>query len=113
MEYTTKFTRILSRIYQLEEEHIEKLSSIDSRSSNIHKGEFEVLVKRKLIYEKQNNHAVAFAIVTEIIYWHGCIDKVKEPFSGLSFRPNGVYVCVDDGCRHHTLFRVFDRECTV
>ena len=52
IEYTASFTRLLCYIYQLEEEYIKKVSSIDSSSSNIHKGDFELLVERTLIFEK-------------------------------------------------------------
>ena len=46
IEHTTIFTRLFFRIYQLKEEQIKKVSSIDSSSLNIHKGDFELLVKR-------------------------------------------------------------------
>ena len=48
IEYTISFTSLLSRIYHLKEEQINQVIIIDSSYSNIHRGEFELLMERTL-----------------------------------------------------------------
>ena len=67
-------------MYQLEEEQFKKLRNINSRSSNIHRGEFELLVERTLIFEKQKDYAAVFTVVAERLHGSDCLKKVNELF---------------------------------
>ena len=60
-------------------------------------------MERTLISEEQENHAIVFAAVMEILHGSGCFDKVEESFSWQSFEESGFYTCVDDGCRQHDI----------
>ena len=43
----------------------------------MHRGKFELLVERILIFEKQENYAVVFAIGAERLFESGYLEKVK------------------------------------
>ena len=64
----------------------------------MHRGKFELLVERSLISEKHEDHFIICVVVTDILHGYGCLNKVKESFSGLSFGESDIYSCVDDGC---------------
>ena len=68
-----------------------------------------MLVKRSLILDKQEDYALAFAVVTERLYRSSYLDKVKVSFSGLLFEDSGIYTCEDDGCRKQNIFQLSNR----
>ena len=86
IEHKVECTKLLSRIYQLKEEQVKKLSSFDSSTSNIYRDEFELSVERSLILYKYENYDVAFAVLVERLCGYGCLEKVKESVSGLLFK---------------------------
>ena len=66
----------------------------------------ELLVERLLILDKLGDCDVAFAVVVKILHLSGCLEKIKESFSGLLFVENELFVCVDDSCRQNFLSRL-------
>ena len=63
-------------------------------------------MERLLVLDKLGDCAVAFAVVIKIIQLSGCLEKIKESFSGLLFVENELFVCVDDSCRQNFLSRL-------
>ena len=83
IEHMAALTGLLSRVSQLEEEYNKKVSNIDSSSSNIYRGKFELLVEWSLILDKQEDYDTTFTVVAKILHVSGCLEKLKELFAWL------------------------------
>ena len=108
MNLKSLFTRLESRIYQLEKEQIKKVSSIDSSTSSIHRCEFDFLVDRSLNLDAQEDYAIEFAVVAKRLHGSSCLEKVKQSFYRLLFRKSEFYVYVDNGCCQYSLSQLFN-----
>ena len=89
VDYTIAFDRLLTKIRQLEEEHVKLVSKLDLNTNKLVEGEFELLSRRSKLLTRQEDYAVAFAVVAKKIYGVDYLDKVKESFSDLYFE--GLY----------------------
>ena len=89
VDYPIAFDRLLTKIRQLEEEHVKLVSKLDLNTNKLVEGEFELLSRRSKLLTRQEDYAVAFAVVAKKIYGVDYLDKVKESFSDLYFE--GLY----------------------
>ena len=108
IDYTIAFDRLLSKICQLEENHVKVVSKVDLNTKKLVEGEFELLLKRSKILLMQEDYNVAFAIVAKKIYGSDCLEKIKESFSGLLFEVL-YYSTVIEGGRQLSLSCCTDR----
>ena len=76
IDYSIVFGRLLSKIHQLEKDHIKVVSKMDSNTNKLVKGEFELLLKRSRILLRQEDYAVAFTVVAKKIYGSGFLFEV-------------------------------------
>ena len=53
VDYPITFDRLLSKIYQLEEDHVRAVSKMDLNTNKLVEGEFELLLKRSKIIMRQ------------------------------------------------------------
>ena len=79
----------MTKIRQLEKEHVKLVSKLDLNTNKLVEGEFELLSRRSKLLTRQEDYAVAFDVVTKKIYGVDYLDKVKESFSDLCFE--GLY----------------------
>ena len=82
IEYGRVSSRILYHIRQLEKEWINIVcnlysSSIISNSPIVSEGEFNYLVQRSELIEKQENYAITFFVVAYKLYRSDHIDKIE------------------------------------
>ena len=98
IDYSIVFGRLLSKIHQLEKDHIKVVSKMDSNTNKLVKGEFELLLKRSRILLRQEDYAVAFTVVTKKIYGSGCLEKITESFTGLLFECLYHSTVIEDDC---------------
>ena len=77
IDYPIAFDRLLSKIRQLEDDHVKVVSKIDINTNKIVDGEFELLLKSSKNLLTQEDHAVVFAVVVKTIYGSGCLEKIK------------------------------------
>ena len=78
IDYPITFDRLLSKIRQLEDDHVKVVSKIDMNTNKIVDGEFELLLKSSKNLLTQEDHAVVFAVVIKKIYGSGCLEKIKK-----------------------------------
>ena len=78
INYPIAFDRVLSKIRQLEEDHV--VSKIALNTNKLVEGEFKVLLKRSKILLMQEDYAVTFAVITKKIYGSGCLRSVVRRF---------------------------------
>ena len=62
VNYRIAFNRLLSKIHQLEEDHVRLVSNIDLNTKKLVKGGFELLSKRSKSILIQEDYAVALAV---------------------------------------------------
>ena len=62
IDYPIAFDKLLSKIHQLEEDHVRLVSNIDLNTKKLVKGGFELLSKRSKSILIQEDYAVAFAV---------------------------------------------------
>ena len=62
VDYPITFDRLLSKIYQLEENHVKVVNKIDLNTNKLVEGEFELLLNRSKILTRQENYAIAFVV---------------------------------------------------
>ena len=80
INYPIAFDRILSKIRQLEEDHVNVVSKIALNTNKLVEGEFKVLLKRSKILLMQEDYAVTFSFITKKIYGSGCLRSVVRRF---------------------------------
>ena len=80
INYPIAFDRLLSKICQLEEDHVNVVSKIALNINKLVEGEFKVLLKRSKILLMQEDYAVTFAVITKNIYGSGCLRYVVRRF---------------------------------
>ena len=68
VDYPIEFHRLLSKIHQLEEDHVKVVSKIDLNTNKLVQGEFELLLKRFKMLIRQEDYVVTFAVVDKKIY---------------------------------------------
>ena len=85
VDYPIAFDRLLTKIRQLEEEHVKLVSKLDLNTNKLVESEFELLLSRSKLLTRQEDYAVAFSVVVKKLYGIDYLDKVKESFSGLYF----------------------------
>ena len=68
VDYIIPFDRLLSKIHQLEEDHVKVVSKIDLNTNKLVQGEFELLLKRFKMLMRQEDYVVTFAVVAKKIY---------------------------------------------
>ena len=62
------FDRLLSKIRQLEEDHVKVVSKIELNTKKLVEGEFEFLLKKSKIFLKQEDYVATFSVVTKKLY---------------------------------------------
>ena len=78
VDYPIVFDLLLSKIHQLEEDHVKVVNKIDLNTNKLVEGEFELLLKRSKLLTRQEDYAVAFAVVAEKVYGSGSLAQIKE-----------------------------------
>ena len=68
VDYLIAFVWLLSKIHQLEEDHVKVVSKIDLNTNKLVQGEFELLLKRFKMFMRQEDYVVTFAVVAKKIY---------------------------------------------
>ena len=108
IDYPIAFDRLLSKIHQLEEDHVKVVNKIDLNTNKLVEGEFELLLKRSKILLRQEDYAVVFIVVAKKIYGSGYLDKIKKSFSGLLFA-GLYYLTIIEGDHQLSLSRCTNR----
>ena len=85
VNYPIASDRLLTKIRQLEEEHVKLVSKLGLNTNKLVEGEFEFLLRKSELLTRQEDYAVAFSVVAKKIYGIDYLGTVKESFSGLSF----------------------------
>ena len=78
VDYPIAFDRLLTKIRQLEEEHVKLVSRLDLNTNKLVEGEFELLSRRSKLLTRQENYAIAFAVVAKKMYGVDYLDKVTK-----------------------------------
>ena len=108
LDYPIVFDRLLSKVRQLEEDYEQVVNKIDLNTNKLVEDKFELLLKRSKIRLSQVDYDVAFPIISKKIYGSGCLEKIKELFSGLLFEGLYYSTAIEDD-RQVSLFRCTDR----
>ena len=84
IDYPIAFDRLLTKIRQLEKEHIKLVSKLDLITNKLVEGEYELLLRASKLLTRREDYAVAFSVVAKKLYRIDYLDKVNESFLGLS-----------------------------
>ena len=85
VNYPIAFARLLTKIRQLEEEHVKLISKLDLKTNKLVEGELQLLLRISKLLTRQKDYVVTFSVVAKKLYGIDYLDNVKESFSGLSF----------------------------
>ena len=107
IDYQIIFDRLLSKIRQLEEDHVKLVSKINLNTKTC-RGWVRIVVEEVWILLIQENHAVKFAVVIKKIYRLDCLEKIKESFWGLLFEGLYYFTFIEDYYQR-SFFRFTDR----
>ena len=78
VDYLIAFDRLLTKIRQSEEDHSKLVSRLDLKTNKLVEGEFDLLIGRSKLLTRQENYAIAFAVVAKKMYGVDYLDKVTK-----------------------------------
>ena len=109
MKYRTEFSRLLSHIHILEKTQINILSRVYTNTINSNNPigseyNFDALIERSKLIEKQEVYAVEFTVVVYKLYAYDHVAKIEKIFNVILLGESGYRIV--DGYHQHSLSRL-------